>query len=260
MKNEVPHYGQIITTRKMIIEYMRDMRHSIVYNTVILLALGQRMRFYKLRLYDVCSKLQFLSRLVYEKKDGIGKLEEGKYLHELFDEHAETPEEILSVLEYWDEACGINIALSKADIKEIFAKLQIIEKLWGRFMSCKYELPFIGEFAYAFEYVYDNGGWIVPIPEYSDEYTLFPCNYKCFNYWTGISEFFLDISECNERIENFYTDDLALDYIGTYLNGTLSLVDLITKNNGLNKTAKLSYLLEKALSECESLGEIIIKE
>lgn len=206
MKNEVPHYGQIITTRKMIIEYMRDMRHSIVYNTVILLALGKRMRFYKLRLYDVCSKLQFLSRLVYEKKDGIGKLEEEKYLHELFDAYGEKPGEILSILEYWNQVCGINAALFETNIEEIFAKLQILEKLWGRFLSCKYEIPFIGEFAYAFEYVYDNGDWIAPVPEYSDEYTLFPCNYKGFDYWTGISEFFLDISECNERIENFYTD------------------------------------------------------
>lgn len=45
-----------------------------------------------------------------------------------------------------------------------------------------------------------------------------------------------------------------------YLNGAFSLVDLNTKSNRFNITAKLNYLLEETLKECNSLGEMIIKE
>ena len=66
----LPHYGQIVTTRHAIYSYLSDIDMDIGYNTALLIALGREHKDYYLRLYSICSKLCFLSKLIYRCEGG----------------------------------------------------------------------------------------------------------------------------------------------------------------------------------------------
>ena len=68
---ELPHYGQILTNRETIVDYMWAVDHDVTINALYLLAAGIESPENRLRLYAVCARLYYLSRLVYAKGDEI---------------------------------------------------------------------------------------------------------------------------------------------------------------------------------------------
>ena len=110
-KKEILHIEQIITNKTVIIDYMRSECRAVAYNTVLLLAFGKETPDYELRLFALCSDLYYLSRLVYAGKLGISKLGSERYIKGLFESHAETKDEIRSILEYWSRPSGVSFEL-----------------------------------------------------------------------------------------------------------------------------------------------------
>ena len=96
---ELGHVGQIVTTRKTINEFIRDIQSPVTYNTVYLISKGLKGDYDQLKLYSVCSRLYYLSKLVYVGKTGIVKLGAEKYRKSIFEPHAETVEEVRYILE-----------------------------------------------------------------------------------------------------------------------------------------------------------------
>lgn len=194
-KREIQHIEQIITNKTVIIDYMRSECRAVAYNTVLLLAFGKETPDYELRLFALCSDLYYLSRLVYAGKSGISKPGSERYIKGLFEPHAETKDEIRSILEYWSRPSGVSFELSSKSLDVLFIKLTILEKIWARFLSSRYEQAYIEEFAYAFEYVLSDTDGKIAEPEYKNEFSLFPSNYENFDYTEGIAELFLTVSK-----------------------------------------------------------------
>ena len=67
----LPHYGQIVTTRHTIKETIWDCESDICYNTAVLIALGRDDKNYMFRLYSICSKLCFISKLIFRSENGL---------------------------------------------------------------------------------------------------------------------------------------------------------------------------------------------
>ncbi|MCR5835655.1 MAG: hypothetical protein K6G88_04040 [Lachnospiraceae bacterium] len=92
------HGGQIITTRWTILDFIRDIQCPVAYNSVYLISEGLYGREDYLRLYSVCSRLFYLSKLVYKGEDGVKKLGADQYWIKIFEPNAETREEIVYIL------------------------------------------------------------------------------------------------------------------------------------------------------------------
>ncbi len=191
---ELGHAGQIVTTRKTINVFIRDIQSSVSYNTVCLISEGLKGDYDRLKLYSVCARLYYLSKLVYVGKAGIVKLEPNKYRTEIFEPHAETVEEIRHILEKRKKGALKEIIHVDDHIVQVFRCLEIIEKIWCRSMVCVCEQIYIPELAYAFEYVVKRKGEL-PEPEFQGEWSMFPQNYKDYNYTEGIAEYFEDVME-----------------------------------------------------------------
>ena len=188
---DLPHYGQILTTKKTIASFIDDIERSVTHNAVCLLSTGIIDQDDHLKLYATCSGLYFLSRLVYRDKDGnIRKLDFEQYRKGLFDPHAETVEEVGSILKAYR---GVHIRRGiKADPEKIFDMLKKLESIWCNSISRLSEQIYIPELAYELEYVFRKGRNL-PFPEYHSKNRLFPDNYNDFEYATGIAGYFEDI-------------------------------------------------------------------
>ncbi len=188
---DLPHYGQILTTKKTIASFIDDIERSVTHNAVCLLSTGIIDQDDHLKLYATCSGLYFLSRLVYRDNDGnIRKPDAEQYRKGLFDPHAESVEEIGSIL----KACrGVHIRRGiKADPEKVFDMLKRLESIWCNSISCLSEQIYIPELAYELEYVFRKGKSL-PFPEYHWRDHLFPDNYDDFDYTSGIAGYFEDI-------------------------------------------------------------------
>jgi len=76
---ELGHAGQIITTRKTIINFINDIRMPVTRNTVYMIGESFKGNHDYLRLYTVCARLYYLSKLVYWRKNEVAKLSEVQY-------------------------------------------------------------------------------------------------------------------------------------------------------------------------------------
>ena len=182
------HSRQINTNKKTIYEIMWEESKSIIYNTILLLMLGEVTPDYKLRLYSVSSKLYLISSLVYTSKGWVSKPSEKEYIKRLFESRAETEEEVREIIEYWCDSLNISFELVYKE-NYVYEKLLLLEKILGRILSNRYEQPFLHEIAYVYEYVY-NAPSGLPDPVYFDEFSLFPENYINFDYTRGIANYF----------------------------------------------------------------------
>ena len=191
MNKEDMHPSQIITSKKTINEIMLEENRSIVYNTILLLMLGEVTPDYKLRLYSVSSKLYLISTLVYSSNGWISKLKYKDYIKRIFEYRAETKEEVKEIIEYWCEQLNLSFALVYKE-NYVFEKLQLLEKMLGKILSCVYEQPFLHEIAYVYEFVF-NAPSGLPDPVYLSEFCLFPENYDDFIYDKGIAKYFENI-------------------------------------------------------------------
>ena len=229
----LPHYGQIITTRHTIKETIWDYESDICYNTAILIALGRDDKNYMLRLYSICSKLCFISKMIFRSENGV-KLIDRKTLYDIYAEYEdkskkgmakfegheeeinkkisevlktrkgfskmpdkyyenifisclENPSEAEDHLRKYNEKHNGNIEITTELLDHIIKCKTIIASICVHLMKMIDEQFFIGEYAYAFDYVLQKNGEL-PMPEYGNgEYNMgkqepfFPCNYGDFN-------------------------------------------------------------------------------
>ena len=103
-----PLVGQIVTTRRTIMEFLWDIQAPVTNNTVYLISKGLVGEWDYLRLLSVCARLYYMSKLVYRDKDGVKKLSANSVSKKIFESHAETQDEIKEILykmnkEYRDE-------------------------------------------------------------------------------------------------------------------------------------------------------------
>ena len=188
MKNEMPHQGQIITTKDNIIhEQIWSIMFAVTENAVILIGRGHEDPDYNIRLFSLCSSLYYLSKLVYRGKDGITKLRAKRYEKELFDGLAGTEREVAELLNEYGIHQQIDNS-SKRFASDVFHCLKLIEALWCHFISCVPEQAYIPEYAYAFEYVMEYGGKL-PMPEFMEPF-LFPINYVGYDNRSELSEYY----------------------------------------------------------------------
>ena len=114
---------------------------------------------------------------VYIGKDGYPrKPPASKYYHEIFEGWAETPKEI------YDRIGSRGVTLERAE--RIHKLVWQIADLVCPMMACDDEQMFVGEYAYAIEYVIRHGGDL-PKPEIKH---VFPQNYPDYDYMKGIAE------------------------------------------------------------------------
>ena len=188
---DAPHDGQIITYRRNILAFARDIDTSVTYNTVYLLSHGLDSKDSYLRLYATCSRVYYLSRLVYLGQNGsYKKLDEEEYKRILFEGHAENCQEVYSIMvnHYVEKNTSMTLA------EKVFGDLQFLESLWCRAIACVGEQIYIPELAYELDYVFRNSGKLSK-PEYESKLSLFPNNYENFNYTEGIADYFENIME-----------------------------------------------------------------
>ena len=192
-KSSLPHSGQILTTKGTIIDHIWDISSAVSENTVLLIAMDKDTPDYHLRLYSVCAKLYYLSKLVYRGKNGIVKLSAERYKKELFEGWTETAEEVTSILERYNSKLNCHTAITDQLVDYTYRCLQLVEALWCTFIACSAEQAYIPEYAYAFEYVINHKGNL-PMPEYPRP-AFFPNNYRDFNYSEDIAAYFCEITE-----------------------------------------------------------------
>lgn len=186
------HLGQVITTKKIIKEAMWEAGFPVSKNTVCLLHTGIDTQDRILRLFAVCSTLEFVGKMIYRGKDGLKKLNCSEYDYWLFETRSGTQEEIEEILNRENREKENRVTVD--EIERVYGKYQILRALWVRFLSCLSEIAFLYEYAYAFDYVCKHTG--IPMPEYKDYdgyRAMFPCNYSDFNYTEGIGEYFDEI-------------------------------------------------------------------
>lgn len=179
-KIELLHDGQILTSRTCILEYMSSINSSISTGLLYCVATGKENKEYKIKLYGICLKLWFLSKMVYRSQKDITKLPFKIYKHILFDETIESVEEISDFLSYKK--------FDYSDSEYIYKCIQPIELLWCQMIGCRIEQVYISELAYAADYVISRKGEVDP-PIFH-KYSLFPQNYEDFHYQEGIAEYF----------------------------------------------------------------------
>ncbi len=188
---ELPHYGQILTTKKCIWEFILGIDMPVTENTVRLLAHGLNTQDDYLRLYSTCSRLYYLSRLVYKGKDGIRKPSADWYRKQIYWGRAETADEIRHVMAV-QNGC-IEEDIPEADSQRVFHDLQVLSAVWCGSIACLWEQIYIPELAYFAEYVLNHSG-LVPMPQF-DEFSPFPNNYADCDYTQGIADYFEKIME-----------------------------------------------------------------
>ncbi len=222
----LPHYGQIVTTRHSIWSYLSDIDMDIGYNTAILIALGREHKDYYLRLYSICSKLCFLSKLIYRCEGGYRVWGDQDYI-KMEEKYGEdlTPEDIndymksrkgfaklpdhyyddvfTNTLEFEDEALRHlaeynsfsedKIDTGKEMLEYVIRCKNLIAPICARLMRTIDEQFFIGEYAYVFDYVLRHKGEL-PAPEYGSlKYRMdkhepfFPINYEGFDITDNLS-------------------------------------------------------------------------
>ncbi len=185
------HAGQILTIRKTIIDYIWDNTH-IADITVYLIAEYLNGRRDDLRLYCVCSKLYFLSKLVYRGEGKVKKLDAKQYFHRVFEAFIEDHNDVHAALCLIDKQYEqLKPEENTHFYEDILNCFVLIATIWSHNLGCLHEQVYIPELAYAFEYVVKRKGNL-PAPTF-EGYGLFPKNYENYNYTEGIADFFSEM-------------------------------------------------------------------
>ena len=188
------HPGQIITTKRIIKTVLWEASLEVSHGTVTLLLTGLNAQEDYLRLFSISARLEHLGKLLYKGKEGIKKPDSKEYDYWLFEVRSDTRDEIRGILDKDYYATGI-CKINDCEIEDIYRMYQVLRKIWVRMVSNVDEIADIAEYAYAFEYVYNHGS-DTPLPEYSRDGVLFPCNCEDFDYTKGVAEYFGKIIYC----------------------------------------------------------------
>ena len=179
-RRKLPHTGQILTTRATILDYINSIEKSVIKGLLYCVTAAGKNEKYNIILYSICSKLWFLSKMVYKSNRGIVKLSFKEYKKYLFDRYIKNEQDII----FWLK----NMNLKQVNLSCERRCIDLIILLWCQMISCNIEQVFISELGYALDYVMSRRGNI-EFPSFT-EYSLFPQNYNDFKYWEGIAEYF----------------------------------------------------------------------
>ncbi|MBQ9263855.1 MAG: hypothetical protein IJ189_06535 [Clostridia bacterium] len=174
-KQKYDLWNRIITTRRNICQQLMIYDSKITKRTVFCLAKGPEHPKYELVLYDICSSLCWISKLMYNSDGEMKKLSAQQYNQRIFDGYAENADEVLLILERLPD-CESILAVAS----DIFRKMQTVRLLWCHMIASTCERVYIEELAAAFEYVMCHEA--LPDPLYAYEGALFPCNYADFHW------------------------------------------------------------------------------
>ena len=191
----LPHYGQILTTKASIEDYMWDISHPVDIITPYLLANGVDGQDNLIRLYSVCARVYFLSKLVYYNGSEIVKLSYKEYETGLFDPFLEDKNELRIRLEmHQDDLSSDGLSVTDELVDEVWNAFVILKALWCRFLSCLHEQVYIHEYAYALKYVFDHKGKL-SMPDYRYASSIFPDNYEDYHNGEGIARYICKLME-----------------------------------------------------------------
>ena len=170
------HWRQIPTKKRVIKTYLGGISHNA--NSALLRALTSEQGSYyqKNKIVIDAALFERLSCLVYRGSDGpYHKLPDKEYRRGLFEAWAETLDEVCHLL-------GKRFTL--ADAEHIHKLIWQVADLVCPMMALESEQFFVGEYAYAIEYVIRHDG-VLPKPEIKRGV---PSNYKDYNDNEGIAE------------------------------------------------------------------------
>ena len=114
-------WNRIITTRKNICQQLMIYDSKITERTVFCLAKGPEHPKYELVLYDICSSLCWISKLMYNSDGEMKKLSAQQYNQRIFDGYAENADEVLLILERQPD-CEASLVVAS----DIFRKMRTI--------------------------------------------------------------------------------------------------------------------------------------
>lgn len=94
-RRKLPHTGQILTTRATILDYINSIEKSVIKGLLYCVTAAGKNEKYNIILYSICSKLWFLSKMVYKSNRGIVKLSFKEYKKYLFDRYIKNEQDII---------------------------------------------------------------------------------------------------------------------------------------------------------------------
>ena len=184
LRYDYVHWGQIPTKKRVIKTALWFDGHKAV--RALLNALTSEQGSYVQKNYMLIAAAIFerISCLIYSGSDGLyHKLPEKTYRIELFEDWAETPEEVLGRIRI------DGYTLEKAE--HIHKLIWQVADLVCQMMECITEQAFVSEYAYAIAYLIRHDGDL-PKPEIG---WMFPTNYEDYKYTEGIAK---EIDKCFE--------------------------------------------------------------
>lgn len=175
------HFGQIPTSYRVINDVLFDSGYRAIHILLKALSHTGDEELYKNCVVAAAAYFAHISKLIY---CGVGgqykKLSETKYRKGLFEAWVETAEEV------YDRSNCYGITMEQAEY--IHKSLCQIADLICPMLACVGEVFFIGEFAYAIDYVVQHKGKL----EKPEIKTLFPVNYDDFHASEGIGKELFD--------------------------------------------------------------------
>ena len=184
LRYDYVHWGQIPTKKRVIKTALWHEGHEASRALLSALTSEQGSYVQKNNILIAAAYYERISCLIYRGSDGLyHKLPEKDYRMELFEDWAETPEEVLGRIKI------DGYTLEKAE--NIHKLIWQIADLVCPMMECINEQAFVSEYAYAIEYVIRHDGDL-PKPEIK---WMFPTNYEDYHYTEGIAK----------EIESYYS-------------------------------------------------------
>lgn len=178
------HWGQIPTKKRVIKTALWHEGHKVSRALLSALTSEQASYVQKNNILIAAAIFEHISCLIYRGSDGLyHKLPEKTYRIELFEDWAETPEEVLGRIRI------DGYTLEKAE--HIHKLIWQVADLVCSMMACITEQGFVSNYAYAIEYVIRHAGDL-PKPEIG---WMFPTNYEDYHYTEGIAK----------EIESYYS-------------------------------------------------------
>ena len=172
MKYADLHYGQIPTSYKAVKDELCKSGISAIHSLLKCFTCKTNSNRYINLVVLTAAYFERISCLVYKSGGSYKKLSEKRYKKAIFEDFAESPQEIFERVQ--------NITADKAE--RIHKTVWQIADIVCPMMACISEQAFLSEYAYAIDYVIKHKGNL-PKAEIG---ILFPENYDDYHYWSGM--------------------------------------------------------------------------
>ncbi|MCF2656951.1 hypothetical protein [Lacrimispora saccharolytica] len=172
------HYGQIVTKRKNIKEILGAKGTRTLMAIVFCIYVGPEHELYYVNLLAASMNLQLLGTLVYKGKGGYKKLSRRLYEIDLFEDFAEFPDEVETLIK------RLGFIPEEREVQYVYNVLYAIKPLILEWLTMTNEIAYAPEFAYHIDYFIRNKVEHMPEPEII---AISPRNYPK-DYKIGIDE------------------------------------------------------------------------